>query len=188
VSAAAGGRAAVVRYLARQMSWHVLHTYRHHGLAAAAEALGTCGGVGRDDDGMFRSWFTEAGGRRLTYREGSMTAPIMRVPLRAILDHADRRLTAAEWQRIDQLVAARDVAAVATRPREHYHSPSRRSDAENVRIAAGHRAMLAAERELRDLVAAALTDQHRAGEQLALFGSLTGDSTTRGPDRFRRCR
>lgn len=75
-AAIGGGREAILGYLARHAaSWRVLHTWRHRGLAAAAEALGTCGGVGRDNDGVFRSWFTEAGGRRITYRQGSTTVP-----------------------------------------------------------------------------------------------------------------
>lgn len=119
--------------------------------------------------GAQSSWFTEAGGRRIIYREGSTTAPIVRVPLREVLDHADRRLSAAEWQRIDQLVVARGAAIADAHPRDGHRAPARRTDAENARIAAGHRAKTAAERELRAIIAAALDDRPRVGDQLNLF-------------------
>jgi len=167
-----GGRDMLVRYLARRAaSWHVLHTYHHHGLAAAAEALGICGGGGRDGDGAVRFWCTESGGRRFVVRLGDPSAPATRLPVREVLDFVDHRLTAAEWQRIDQLAVARRRAAGGAQSREFYYSPTRRSDAENARIAAARRAMAVAERQMRAIVAAVLVDDRWAGEQLDLFAS-----------------
>lgn len=121
---------------------------------------------------MFRSWLTEAGGRRITYRQGSTTAPAVRVTLREVLDHADRCLTVADWQCIDQLVAARGAAIADAHPADAWRTAARRSAAENARITAACQAMTEAEREPRAVVAAALTDKARGGEQLDLFAEV----------------
>jgi hypothetical protein len=168
--AAGGGRDLVVRHLARHAaSWHVLHATtawprplkRWGHVTAPAVTTTGCSAAGHR-------------GRRAPAHlpRGKHDRPVVRVPLREVLAHADRRITAAEWQRIDQLVTARHAAAAETRPRDHYYSPTQRSATDNARITAGYRAMAAAEPELRAIIAAALTDQPRAGEQLDLFADL----------------
>lgn len=163
-------RDAVVRYLAHQaVTWHLLHVYRHHGLAGAVATLSVVGGCGRGVDDVFRVWETEAGGRTLAYREGSMRAPVVRVPLREVLDWADRRLTPTQWRRIEELAVARDAPTPGLPRGEWMRSPSERTPEVNALIYAADRRRAAIERELAQILHTALVGQPRAGEQLDLF-------------------
>lgn len=166
----------VLRYLALRIGWFVLTTFHREGLDAATERLGYLGGAGTDDDGVWRSFVSDNGGRHLLYREQRHDAPPRRVATREVLVWAERQLTGAEWAHVECLLVARKAAIDEAFPdldNEDDTDGDPGQDGiedDDERVRAAHRRMADVERQIAAVVRAALGDTGRGGDQLALFG------------------
>jgi hypothetical protein len=167
-----------VPFLARQVAnWMVLWTFHRRGVGAAIEAMNNAGGCGRGEDGVWRFWDTlNAGRHKISYRESDR--PTVVVGVQVVLEWAATRLDAADWARLDELVAARGAAVQQAHGdgvlwRKQTYRPAELSDAERAVIAAGDRARHAAETAMRALVRTRLdAAEPREGDQLVLFADL----------------
>jgi hypothetical protein len=146
------------------------------GVKVYAGGSHSCGGAGRENDGVWRMWELD-GTQRVSFRVGHMGAEPVTVRVRDIIDWALPRIPAEAWVTLERLRDARSKALHEEYGdtdlwRRSTYQPDRITPVERARLAEASTRRYAAERALDRLITEHLAVDEvepAAGEQLELF-------------------